>query len=325
MSWIAAHPWLVSASSLLGVFLLLNVLAYRHARAMTHILPAGGWRRKPELLTRLEKVRALLGGVQICRPQLEDRPENWGLAVETHTFRGAIGDLEAWYLPHPAPAAIIILFHGYIACKSRLLAEAKAFHELGYACFLVDFPGCGGSAGSTTTIGYRESEDVRRAVEYVRSHWSSLPATIFGQSMGAAAVLRAIAFHHLDVEAAVLECPFDRLLNTVRARFAVMGMPSFLAAELLVLWGGLMLGYNGFRHNPVAYARRVRCPVLMLHGRDDRRVSCAQVMGVYDALPGEKQIHFFDNVGHESYAANCPGEWKTAVGAFLNSRVPIIP
>jgi alpha-beta hydrolase superfamily lysophospholipase len=321
MSWMAAHPWLTSAYCLLGVFLLLNVLAYRHARAMTHILPAGGWRRKPEMLTRLEKVRVLLSGVQICRPLLEDQPEKWGLAAETHTFPGAIADLEAWYMPHPAPAGVVVLFHGYIACKARLLPEAKAFHDLGYACFLVDFPGCGGSGGSTTTIGYRESEDVRLAVEYVHHTWPTVPVTIFGQSMGAAAVLRSLAFHHLDLECAILEAPFDRLLNTVRARFAMMRIPSFLAAELLVLWGGLMLGYNGFRHNPVTYARRVRCPVLMMHGRDDRKVSCAQAMSVYNALAGEKQIHFFDNVGHESYAANCPEEWKAQVGAFLHTRI----
>jgi alpha-beta hydrolase superfamily lysophospholipase len=322
MSWIAAHPWLTSAYGALGAFVLLNVLAYRHARAMTHLLPAGGWRRKPDRLTRLEKVRALLSGVQVCRPSLEDRPEKWGLAAETHTVRASRSELEAWYLPHPNPGGIVVLFHGYLSCKSRLLPEARALHELGYACFLVDFPGSGGSPGTITTIGYREAEDVRCAIDYVRGTWSSLPLTIFAHSMGAAAVLRAMAVHRLDVEAAVLECPFDRLLNTVRARFAMMGVPSFPAAELLVLWGGVMFGYNGFRHNPVTYARKAHCPMLILHGRDDRKVSCAQVTSVYDALPGEKQIHFFDNVGHESYAINYPEEWKAQVGAFLHSRVP---
>jgi len=60
MSWIAEHPWLICLGCLLAAFVLLNVLAFRHGRAMTHILPAGGWRRKPEQLTRLQKVRALL-------------------------------------------------------------------------------------------------------------------------------------------------------------------------------------------------------------------------------------------------------------------------
>jgi alpha-beta hydrolase superfamily lysophospholipase len=320
MAWIAEHPWLTLVGAIVGAVVVLNLLACRHAWAMTHLLPAGGWKRKEVGLTRWTKVKALLGGVRYARPQLDDSPEKWGLTSQVHTFRGAVSDLEAWYLPHPAPLGIVPMFHGYIACKARLLPEAKALHDLGYACFMVDFPGCGGSAGTITTIGYREAVDVCRALEYVRHQWGHLPATIFGQSMGAAAVLRALAVHHLTVEAAVLESPFDRLLNTVRARFTMMGVPSFPAAELLVFWGGLMLGYNGLRHDPVTYARHVRCPVLLLAGKDDQKVTPRQTLAVYDALACEKELHLFSGLGHESFAACRPEEWRSRVGAFLHSR-----
>jgi alpha-beta hydrolase superfamily lysophospholipase len=320
MAWIAAHLWLAAGLCVLGLFLTLNLLAYRHVWAMTHFIPSGGWKRRPESLTRLEKVRALLLGIRLCRPRLADLPEALGLDHETHTLAGVCGELEAWYVPHPSPIGTAVLFHGYNACKAKLLPEARAFYELGYSCFLVDFPGCGGSAGDATTIGFREAEDVARAVEYVRRKWGDSPVVLFGQSMGAAAVLRALACQGVEAEAAVLECPFDRLLSTVKARFRTLGVPSFPAAHLLVFWGCVQLGYNGFGHNPFTYARRVRCPVLVLHGRDDRRVRCSEVRAVYDALPGEKQLHVFEGLGHESYAGPRPEEWKACVGAFLYSR-----
>jgi alpha-beta hydrolase superfamily lysophospholipase len=321
MAWIASHPTLaVSLLLLAGFFLALNVLAYRHAWSMTHFIPSGGWKRKPEVLTRIEKMRALLSGVRLCRPLGDERPDAVGLAYETHTFLGTRGSLECWYVPHPSPAGLVLLFHGYNACKAKLLSEARCFHELGYSSFLVDFPGCGGSAGNVTTIGFLEAGDVARAFDHARRTWGEQPLILFGQSMGAAAVLRALAVHRLQPDAAVLECPFDRLLTTVKARFRTMGVPSFPAAHLMLFWGGFQQGYNAFRHNPVEYARRVKCPVLMLYGHDDRRVSRREVEAVFAALGGDKEQRFFDGVGHESYAALRPDEWKGYVAPFLYSR-----
>lgn len=320
MSWIASNPILATSLLLTTLFVLLNLLAYRHAQSMTRFIPGGGWKRKPEALTRLEKLRALVGGVRLCRPNLPGRPDALGLAYQTHRFAGADGELEAWYLPCPQAGGMVLLFHGYNGCKAKLLAEARGWYDLGYSCFLVDFPGCGGSAGDRTTIGYGEAWDVVRAVEYVRGTWGVTDLTLFGHSMGAAAILRAVAVHGLQAGALVLECPFDRLLTTVKARFAAMGVPAFPAAHLLVFWGGIQHGYNGFRHNPVDYARRVHCPVLLLHGSEDRRVTCREVQAVFDALPGEKHMHIFQSLGHEAYAAARPREWADCITTFLHRR-----
>jgi alpha-beta hydrolase superfamily lysophospholipase len=317
MTWIASHPKLAVSLTLLGMFIVLNFLAYRHAWTMTHFLPAGGWRVKPEELTRLQKVRALLSGVHLCRPQAAERPDQFGLAFETHTFAGSAGTLEAWYLPHPQSSGLFLIFHGYNTCKARLLPEARAFHQLGYSSFLVDFPGCGGSEGASTTIGYTEADDVARAVDYARDTWGRQRQMLFGQSMGAAAILRALACLGVQTDAAILECPFDRLINTVKARFGAMGIPSFPAAHALVLWGGILHGYNGFSHNPVVYARRVSCPVLLLHGRDDRRVQTHEIDAIFQALTGPKHLHVFESLGHESYVAQQPDAWKARVAAFL--------
>jgi alpha-beta hydrolase superfamily lysophospholipase len=320
MALITSHPRLALGLVLLGMFVLLNILALRQAWAMTHFLSEGSGKRLPEDLTRLQKLWALVGGMRLCRPQSDDRPDAFGLAFETHTVPGAAGDLEAWYVPHPHPVGMVLLFHGYNSCKARLLAEARGFHELAYSCFLVDFPGHGGSAGVVTTIGYREALDVAAAANYVRRFCSDLPLTLFGQSMGAVASLKALADGTVAAEAAILESPFDRLINTVKTRFATMGLPAFPAAHLMVFWGGVLHGYNGFAHNPAEYARRVRCPVLLMYGRDDRRVRYAEVEAVYRALPGEKQMHVFEGLGHESYAAARPEEWKSLVAAFLQSQ-----
>ena len=310
------------ALTLLALFTLLNVLAYRHAYSMTHFARAASPNAVgtpgPEHLGLMQKAGVLLGGVTLYRTEDTTTPADIGLSYETHTLPGATGSLQGWYAPRADAHGLVVMFHGYGSCMTELLPELKGFHDLGYSCFLIDFPGSGGSDGDATTIGYREAGDVARTMEYVRAKWPGQRLILFGQSMGAAAVLRAMAVQGVKADAAVLECPFDTLLHTVEARFAAMGIPAFPGAELLVFWGGLQHGFNGFAHNPADYARCATGPILMLHGAEDQRVTRAQAESIYANLPCEKELHFFDGLGHESYAAKRPEEWKEWVGRFLH-------
>jgi uncharacterized protein len=323
VQWMRSHRKFSVALTLLALFGLLNLLAYRHAYTMTHFVRGGrpeatpDERPHPEGMGLTDKIGVLLGGVTLYRPTNEVTPARVGLAYETHTFPGKTGALEAWYVPHTKSRGLVLLFHGYGNCKSGLLWEVKAFNDLGYSCFLIDFPGSGGSDCDSTTIGWREADDVASTVEYVRAKWPGERMILFGQSMGAAAVLRAMATRGVKADATVLECPFDTLLHTVQARFGAMGAPSFPGAELLVFWGGLQHGFNGFAHNPVDYARSATGPVLMLHGAEDTRVTKPQLQSIYDNLPGEKELHFFEGLGHQSYVAERPQEWKEWVRRFL--------
>jgi alpha-beta hydrolase superfamily lysophospholipase len=262
----------------------------------------------------------LLGGVTLPRPGPAETPAHVGLPYAVHSFAGDEGPLEAWHVPHPAARGTVVMFHGYKACKAVLLPEARAFHGLGYACFLVDFRGSGGSEGDHTSIGYYEADDVARAAAFARRRWPSAPLILYGQSMGSAAILRALSAG-LKADAAVLECPFDRLLTTVKARFATLGVPSFPGAQLLVFWGGVRHGFDGFRHNPVEYAARVRCPTLLMHGARDWRVRTAEARAIYAALAGPKRWELFAEAGHQSYCGACRGRWCEVVEGFLGEHL----
>jgi uncharacterized protein len=76
---------------------------------------------------------------------------------------------------------------------------------------------------------------------------------------------------------------------------------------------------NGFAHNPVEYAEKVPCPVLVLHGEDDRRVSVSECRSVFEALPGRKRFELFAGVGHEACCRSSPDHWRREISAFLDS------
>src|SRR5262249_47015725 len=144
------------------------------------------------------------------------------------------------------------------------------------------------------------------------------PLVLYGISMGSAAVLRGVAAEGVTPDAIILESPFDRLLTTTENRFHAMGLPAFPAAGVLIFWGSVQQGFNGFSHNPVDYAPAVRCPALVLYGAQDPRVSPAQAQAVFDRLGGRKQFVTVPDAGHVLLIDVNPTLWQEQVGQFLN-------
>jgi uncharacterized protein len=314
------HPWRTAMTVALAGFVLLNILAYRHARAMLVFSDDASKTPPPQSLSAWGKLKVLTLGVTVPRPALGCTPGNIGLAAETVRFTADDGtNLEAWLIVPPAAKGTVLLFHGYSASRSAVLPEAKAVVGLGYAALVVDLRGSGGSDGSVTTLGYDEARDVAAALEHARARGLPGPVVLYGVSMGGAAVLRVVAVHGTDPDGVVVESVFGRMLGTVRNRFALMGAPPFPGAELLVFWGGVRTGFNPFGHNPEEYARSCRCPALVLHGGADRNARPEEGRAIFENLAGRKELIVFDGVGHTSlYGAN-PDLWATSVARFLSS------
>jgi len=304
-------------------FLLLNLMAYRHAWAMTHFVRQEKTRTEPpEHLSTWGKVKVLFTGVTIPRPENTRSPKDFGLAFETAKFTGAKGlELEAWRIPNEAARTVIVLFHGYASAKDSQLDTAAALHEMGCECWLVDFHGSGGSAGDTTSIGWDEGVDVAASFRFVKERAGGRKVILLGSSLGAASILRAVAQEGVQPDGLILECPFNSLLETTKNRFHAMHLPAFPLAHLLVFWGGRQFGFDGFAHNPAEYARAVHCPTLLMNGDSDARVTRANAQAVRDNLPKDSYFHIFADTGHESYLKKWPEEWREVAQSFLHPNV----
>jgi hypothetical protein len=313
---------ILCAALLLGGFIALNAIAYRQAWAMTHYTRDGVRTEKPENLSLGEKIKVLFCGVDMPRPHSSLTPDKLGPACRAIVVPGTNGiKLGAWYCPAAPSAPLVILFHGYAGDKSGLLPEARAFLEMGCSVMLVDFRGSGDSSESYTTVGFFEADDVVAAVHYARTQLPHSKLVLYGGSMGAAAVLRAVARCGVEPDAVVVEGVFDKMLNTVRHRFEAMGIPSFPGAQLLVFWGGVQAGFDGFAHNPVQYASAVRCPILFMHGAADPRARLEEARRVFAAVSALKRFQEFPALGHESAVTRFPEEWKSSVARFLQTDV----
>jgi alpha-beta hydrolase superfamily lysophospholipase len=309
-------------SLLLVVLVALNVIAALQAHAATHFVPGAPSFEQQLAVPLPQKAWTLLTGVHIPRPLNHTTPANHNLPYEVRQIAlGSQEHLEAWYVPHPSPRGIVIMFAGYAGVKEGLLTPAAHLYRFGYSSLLVDFRGSGGSSGDDTTLGIREAEDVVAAFSYASAQWPGQALLGYGVSMGSAALMRAVALYELKPRALILEGPFDRLLTTIRHRFDTLGVLSFPAAELLLLWGSIESGTNGFTHNPVEYAQHIACPTLILHGERDPWITAEEMQAVAHAIPGAARLLTVPNLGHEMpFVYGAPDLWVATVQQFLDRQ-----
>ncbi len=314
----------------LGILLLgvvaWNAFACMHVIAMTRFVDSSSRTAAPESLSRIEKLKTLVCGVRLPRPENDMTPEDYGMHYTSLTIQSepdvALG---VWQIVSPSPKGLVILLHGYSERKCSLLEHSKVLFEMGYDCLLVDFRGSGDSSGNRTTVGYKEGRDVCAVYAYARANFPDQKIFLFGQSMGAAAILRAIHTDAIRPDGIILEAVFDTLLQTTKNRFTSMGVPSFPSAHLLTFWGGIVMRIDTFSHSPMDYAKAVTTPALVLHGGKDPRARLEDGRRVYEALEGPKSMYVFEALAHEAYVAAEPTEWRDHMQRFLSNPQALRP
>lgn len=305
------------------VIIALNGIAYMHAWAITHYAPVDTQTtRVREVDGWSAKLRLLLAGPKIRRMENKATPAQFRMSYSTITFPGSQGSmLEAWRIKGKPGRPTVLMFPGYGGSKDTLLRAASEFSTAGCETWLVDFSGIGSSEGNTTTIGWREAEDVAATVFAARDHQPG-PVILYGTSMGASAILCANHRGLVQPDAVILECPFDRLTNTIGNRLNLLGVPSFPFARMITFWIGMQNGFNALAHNPVEYARSIRCPVLLMQGENDQFVGQDAAKQIAATLQDRVTFRMLPRCGHAYLVRDGEQQWKAEVRQFLAQKVP---
>jgi uncharacterized protein len=231
--------------------------------------------------------------------------------------------IDAWYgAADSAAKGTVILFHGITGTRVSLLDEVNEFRYQGMNVMMVDFRGHGNSSGNITTIGVRESEEVKLAYEYIKNKGEK-NIFLYGSSMGAVAVSKAIADYRLQPSGVILEAPFLSLQSYLRTRVRMLGFPRQPFAFFITFWIGAEKGFNGYRHNTTRYVRHISCPVLLQWGTLDNFVLRPEIQKIYEAMASaRKKMVIYEGVQHESLLRRDPAKWRLEAESFIrdNSR-----
>ena len=225
--------------------------------------------------------------------------------------------LRTWTRPGSPARPAVVIVHGVGDRLESFVGEGLQFAERGHTVLLLDTRGHGGSEGDRITLGAREREDVRAAMDRLRRDGMA-PAGLLlvGHSMGAVAVLRAAA-GQTDVRAVIVEAPYDTFRETIARHAALFyhlprWMPIIPVSIAFAEW---RTGFDADDVDAVAAAAQIRGPLLAIADGGDDRMPEAVVRRVFDAHPGPKRMWVAPDAGHVGASLH-PDYWPT-ISAFL--------
>ena len=310
--------WKYLLRTVLCLFVLVNMITAFHAYKFTHFYDRGEVIQKDKAdKNGWDITKEVFFGINLSKRM--NQPVRDSL-LET-VFLTTKNDLqiEAWYLPTAKAAkGTVLLFHGHGSTKSGVIREADEFRKLGYHTMLVDFRAHGNSAGNTCTIGYYESEEVKLAYDFVKQKGEK-NIVLWGISMGAAAISKAMVDYPLHPSKVILEMPFGSIIEATGGRISMMGVPPQPLATLITFWGGVEHGFWAFNMNPADFAKEIKVPTLLQWGRSDGRVSQEETDRIYENLPSKKKLVVYEKSGHQSLCNNEKEKWLSEVQTFLSN------
>ena len=229
-------------------------------------------------------------------------PADIGIAFEPVTLTSDDGlRLAAWYIPPPEDDGDVVLFcHGNAGNIGHRLDSIKIFHRLGLGILIFDYRGYGESEGRPSEEGtYRDAESAWR---YLLEAKGIAPGRIilFGRSLGGAVAARLAATH--EAAGLIVESTFTSVPDMAASLYP------WLPVRLLCR----------FRYDTRAMIAKARCPVLVVHSRDDEIIPYAHGQELYRAAPKPKRMLTIRG-GHNGGFLHSGATYEKGLADFVRS------
>ena len=221
-------------------------------------------------------------------------PSDIRLAYEEINVPVEVGlKLNCWLIKSPPPAnGTIIYLHGVADCKIDGIRFAQFMRENRFNVFLFDARRHGESDGKFCTYGYYEKDDVRMIIDYIssRQDLGAEKVGLFGTSMGAAVALQAAALDN-RISAVVAENSFA----TLRSIFddyqkRMIKLPFHYLRNIVIKRSETMASFRASEVSPLEAVKRIRIPLLIVYGSNDRLIKPEYSEMLYEAASGPKEI-----------------------------------
>lgn len=228
---------------------------------------------------------AIYGGLCLGLYLLQDRlvflpsrevattPARLGIEFEERWLTTEDGlRLHAWWIPVPENAATVLFLHGNAGNISHRLDTVSMLARMGFSVLILDYRGYGQSEGRPSEHG--TYLDARAAFAHLTGELSVPAARIalFGRSLGggvASWLAKREACAALVVESTFVSVP------ELGKRYYPIFPVSLLAR---------------IRYDAESEIRGARCPVLVVHSRDDEIVPFEHGKRLFEAAPEPKRF-----------------------------------
>lgn len=213
--------------------------------------------------------------------------------------------LFAWYIPPPASAVrapAVVAMHGWGGNAELMLPFAQPLHQGGYAVLLVDARNHGRSDADSFSSMPRFAEDLEHGFNWLAGQSEVDPQrlALLGHSVGAAAAL-LVASRCPDVAAVVSIAAFAHPETLMRRQMSAHRIPYMPIGWVVLHYIERAIGYRFDAIAPTTTIQQIQCPVLLVHGDDDRSVPLGDAEAIYaHGKQGRVEMLTLEGAGHDS-------------------------
>jgi fermentation-respiration switch protein FrsA (DUF1100 family) len=200
-------------------------------------------------------------------------PEELSLDFENVVFETEDGlRLNGWYIPAENSRLTILFCHGNGGNIMHRLDTINILYNLGVNCFIFDYRGYGNSEGKTTEEG--TYLDVMAAYKWLTEDKkiSQDSIIIFGRSLGGSIAAQLAA--EVPARSLIIESAFTSYVDIGKKFYPYMP----------VRW------FARFSYRTIDYIKDVRCPVMVIHSKDDDIVPFEFGLELYEAANEPKEF-----------------------------------
>ncbi len=241
-------------------------------------------------------------GFRAPRVREQGSPADFGLAFEEvriPTVRGRT--LFGWLLPAPGALGTLVLLHGWGSNAEHLLPLAAPLRRGGLNILMCDARNHGNSDGDTFSSLPRFAEDLSMAIAWLRHHHPRGAARIavLGHSVGAGAALLETS-RNPAIAAVISIAAFAHPAEVTERYLRPLHAPAFVT-RLVIRYVEWVIGHRYDVIAPINTVRHIDCPILLIHGQDDRIVPVADARRILAECraPGARLLEVA-GAGHDS-------------------------
>lgn len=278
-------------------------------------------RKQARELARTAKQSLLIGGVAFAAADLARRvfrrmqlfcperkpvkswdPADYGIPrdrVEEQWFETPDGEmLYGWYCRAEKPIASAVFCHGNTGNLTTVAELIPWLLEAGYNVLYFDYRGFGRSTGYASIAGVI-ADGVTAARHHEKIRPKELPSILYGYSLGGAVAAQVIRHHPFD--GLILHSTFTSLPDITR-----------------VTWPRLPLHvFAGDFFDSLAVMKKIRVPVLILHGTADEVIPCWMAHSLYDACTAPKRLYTVPGGLHKDLFVRDSDSLVWAINQFI--------
>lgn len=208
----------------------------------------------------------------------------------------------------------VILIHGITKSKELFIPLSKFLTSQGFHTVALDLRAHGKSEGQYTTFGYYEKHDIANLID-ILEEMGHVNIGIWGQSLGGATSIQAMAYDK-RLKFGIIESTFSEMKNIVHVYFKYyLGFHYKLLSEYITHRAGEIGNFDPDSVVPAEDCKNIDQPVLMVHGKKDRRISIKSGLRNFKNLKSKvKEFIPIENANHVNV-------WETAGENLYFSRV----